>query len=85
MKKNKEIKYYENPEDNAAFMRCVDLLAGLIEKYADKILNDIFYGDYVVDVMGRHMIIEVVPIPYEEEILKDYCHRTYSGNMKKAA
>ena len=85
MKKNKEIKYYENPEDNAAFMRCVDLLAGLIEKYADKILNDIFYGDYVVDVMGWHMIIEVVPIPYEEETLKEYSHRVYFGNMKKAA
>ena len=85
MKKNKEFKYYENPEDNAAFMRCVDLLAGLIEKYADRILNVIFYGDYVVDVMGMKMIIEVVPAPYEEEVLKDYCHRTYSGNMKKAA
>ncbi len=85
MKKNKEFKYYENPEDNAAFLRCVDLLAGLIEKYADKILNDIFYGDYVVDVMGIKMIIEVVPAPYEEDVLKDYSHRAYCGNMKKAA
>ena len=85
MEKSKEIRYFEKPEDNVAFMRCVDLLAGLIEKYADRILNVTFYGDYVVDVMGMKMIIEVVPTPYEEEVLKDYCHRTYSGNMKKAA
>ena len=83
MKRNKETRYFENPEDNVAFMRCVDLLAGLIEKYADRILNVIFYGDYVVDFMGMKMIIEVVPTPYEEELLKDYCRRTYSGNMKK--
>lgn len=85
MRKNKETKYYENPEDNAAFMRCVDLLAGLIEKYADRILNPNFYGDYVVDVMGIQMIIEVVEVPYEEEMMKNYCYRACSGNKNKAA
>jgi hypothetical protein len=85
MKRNKEIRYFENPEDNAAFMRCVDLLAGLIEKYADRILNDTLYGDYVVDFMGMQMIIEVVPVPYAEEVMKDYCHRACSVNMNEAA
>ncbi len=39
MKNRKERKYYEDPNDNAAFLRCVDLLAGLIEKYADVVLE----------------------------------------------
>ena len=85
MEKSKEIRYFEKPEDNVAFMRCVDLLAGLIEKYADRILNPNFYGDYVVDAMGIQMIIEVVPAPYKEEMMKNYCYRAYSGNKNKAA
>ena len=85
MKMNKEIQYFENPEDNAAFLRCVDLLAGLIEKYADRILKVTFYGDYVVDVMGMQMIIEVVRVPYAEEVMKAYCHRACSVNMNEAA
>ena len=38
MEKTNEIKYFEDPKQNAAFLRCVDLLAGLIEKYADAVL-----------------------------------------------
>jgi len=78
-------QYYENHEDNAAFMRCVDLLAELIEKYADRILNAAFYGDYVVNVMGVQMIIEVVPAVYEEDLLSDYYNRAYYSDIVKAA
>ncbi len=50
MKIVNERKYYDNPKDNAAFVRCVDLLAGLIEKYADVVLGKVerFRCDYKV-------------------------------------
>jgi hypothetical protein len=35
--------------------------------------------------MGIQIIIEVVEVPYEEEMMKNYCYRAYSGNKNKAA
>lgn len=32
-------KYYENANDNAAFIRCVDVLTQLMQKYGVQILD----------------------------------------------
>ncbi len=32
-------KYYENAKDNAAFARCVDVMAQLMLKYGNKVLE----------------------------------------------
>ena len=43
------IRYFDDPEDNVAFERCIDVLAELIEKYAGLfVLNDIGYEYYVI-------------------------------------
>ena len=42
-------RYFDDPKDNVAFKRCVDVLAELIEKYAGLFaLNDIGYEYYVL-------------------------------------
>ncbi len=42
-------RYFDDPRDDVAFERCVDLLAELIEKYAGLFaLNDIGYEYYVI-------------------------------------
>lgn len=33
------IKYYENAKDNAAFTRCIDVMAQLMLKYGNKVLE----------------------------------------------
>ncbi len=33
------IKYYENAKDNAAFARCIDVMAQLMLKYGNKVLE----------------------------------------------
>ena len=37
--KERKHKYFDNPDWNVAFERCIDVLAELIEKYSDKVLN----------------------------------------------
>ncbi len=32
-------KYYENAKDNAAFARCIDVMAQLMLKYGNKVLE----------------------------------------------
>ncbi len=32
-------KYYENEKDNAAFVRCIDVMAQLMLKYGNKVLE----------------------------------------------
>ena len=45
-------KYFDDPEYNAAFIRCVDVLAELIEKYAGSFtLWNIDYEYYLLPVM----------------------------------
>ena len=63
MEKTNEIKYFEDPKQNAAFLRCVDLLAGLIEKYADLVLlpDKEYQLDYVVTVADVTYLIEFTP------------------------
>ena len=42
-------RYFDDPRDDVAFERCVDVLAELIEKYAGLFaLNDIGYEYYVI-------------------------------------
>ncbi|MBQ8951699.1 MAG: hypothetical protein IJ065_11220 [Eubacterium sp.] len=42
-------RYFDDPRDDIAFERCVDVLAELIEKYAGLFaLNDIGYEYYVI-------------------------------------
>ncbi|MBQ7616247.1 MAG: hypothetical protein IJU77_14480 [Butyrivibrio sp.] len=74
MKKRKERKYYDDPKDNAAFLRCVDLLAGLIEKYADVVLGrfEIIRCDYFVVKDTITNLIEVTPLPDVKEIIKAF-------------
>ena len=57
MGKANELKYFEDPKQNAAFLRCVDLLAGLIEKNADAVLvpDKEYQFDYVVTVVVPRM------------------------------
>lgn len=38
-------KYYENAEDNAAFDRCIDVMAHLIQKYGPAIIEKRETGD----------------------------------------
>ena len=52
-------KYFNDPVQNAAFICCIDVLAELVEKYGDKVLDTISDGvnssnvcDYIV-VNGR--------------------------------
>lgn len=42
-------RYFDDPKDNVAFERCVDVLAELIEKYAGLFaLSDIGYEHYLM-------------------------------------
>jgi len=34
-------KYYEDSKSNAAFMRCVDIMTRLIQKYGTQVLEEI--------------------------------------------
>ena len=61
MGKTNETKYFEDPKQNAAFLRCVDLLAGLIEKYADAELAPEYQFDYIVTIDGVTYLLEFMP------------------------
>lgn len=69
MKNRKERQYYENSNDNAAFLRCVDLLAGLIEKYADVVLEKIerYRCDYIV---VKDVIVNLIEITPRSDVIK---------------
>ncbi|MBE6002470.1 MAG: hypothetical protein E7232_01090 [Lachnospiraceae bacterium] len=65
--KERKHKYFDNPDWNVAFERCIDVLAELIEKYSDKVLNpaaiDINYNsiaitDYPIFLDGKIIICE---------------------------
>ena len=63
MGKTNELKYFEDPKQNAAFLRCVDLLAGLIEKYADAVLvpDKEYQFDYSITIAGVTYLLEFMP------------------------
>ncbi len=71
-KKNENVKYFEDAEYNTDFIRCIDLLAGLIEKYADKVLTSVEGLDYLVQVQGIDCIIDVKSVSYREELFRQY-------------
>ena len=58
-------RYFDDPRDDVAFERCVNVLAELIEKYAGLFaLNDIGYEYYV--------IFASMPIATSVHSLEDY-------------
>ena len=60
MTKNK-LKYFDNPAWDTAFERCVDVLAELIEKYADKIVltSSFETAEYVFVLQAIENIVQV--------------------------
>lgn len=84
MGKTNELKYFEDPKQNAAFLRCVDLLAGLIEKYADEVLvpDKEYQFDYVVTAADVIYLIEFVPRMNSLKLMELYEKKSemlYSG------
>ncbi len=64
------MRYFDDPKDNVAFERCIDVFAELIEKYSGLfVLNDIGYEYYVIFALTP-MITSV--FSYE-----DYRNRIY--------
>lgn len=61
-------RYFEDLEDNVAFVRCIDVLAELIEKYSGLFaLNEMGYEYYV--------IFASTPIATSVHSLEDYTGR----------
>ncbi len=61
-------RYFDDPRDDVAFERCINVLAELIEKYAGLFaLNDIGYEYYV--------IFASTPIATSGHSLEDYTGR----------
>ena len=61
-------RYFDDPRDDVAFERCINVLAELIEKYAGLFaLNDIGYEYYV--------IFASTPIATSVHSLEDYTGR----------
>jgi len=88
MKKNKNItsseKYFNDPVQNAAFICCIDVLAELVEKYGDKVLDAISDGvnssnvcDYIFIANGISVLCEAEKIT-NADIIKAYVHLAYS-------
>lgn len=42
-------KYYDNAEYNAAFDRCIDVMAKIVLKYGDKVLKQKTLGELLED------------------------------------
>jgi hypothetical protein len=89
MGKTNELKYFENPKQNAAFLRCVDLLAGLIEKMRMQYwrrTNWIDVEEYLRQYMGEfYTIAETNEVVYIGTDLPDeYAHSEYTHILKDA-
>lgn len=88
MKKNKNItsseKYFNDPVQNAAFICCIDVLAELVEKYGDKVLDAISDGVNSSNVCDNIFIANGISVLCEAEkttnadIIKAYVHLAYS-------
>lgn len=91
MKKNKNItsseKYFNDPVQNAAFICCIDVLAELVEKYGDKVLDAISDGvnssnvcDYIFIANGISVLCEAEKIT-NADILKAYVQLAYDDGL----
>lgn len=91
MKKNKNItsseKYFIDPVQNAAFICCIDVLAELVEKYGDKVLDAISDGvnssnvcDYIFIANGISVLCEAEKIT-NADILKAYVQLAYDDGL----
>ena len=63
-------KYFNDPVQNAAFICCIDVLAELVEKYGDKVLDTISDGvnssnvcDYIVKATDFCPITDGIACP----------------------
>lgn len=91
MKKNKNItsseKYFIDPVQNAAFICCIDVLAELVEKYGDKVLDAISDGVNSSNVCDYIFIANGISVLYEAEkitnadILKAYVQLAYDDGL----
>lgn len=88
----KMIDYTENavqndPVQNAAFICCIDVLAELVEKYGDKVLDTISDGvnssnvcDYIFIANGMSVLCEAEKIT-NADILKAYVQVAYANGL----
>lgn len=69
--------YFDEASYDAAFDRCVDVLAELIEKYADKFtMSDIGY-DYCVYIGGSPFTITWCSYENSGKLFEEYYKRSY--------
>lgn len=91
MKKNKNgiknKKYFNDPVQNAAFICCIDILAELVEKYGDKVLEAISNSansgsecDYIFISNEISVLCEVEKVT-NEDITKAYVHLVYRDGL----
>ena len=65
-------KYFNDPVQNAAFICCIDVLAELVEKYGDKVLDTISNG--------MSVLCEAEKIT-NADILKAYVQVAYANGL----
>ena len=85
--RRQKIKYFNDPVQNAAFICCIDVLAELVEKYGDKVLDTISDGvnssnvcDYIFIANGMSVLCEAEKIT-NADILKAYVQVAYANGL----
>lgn len=80
-------KYFNDPVQNAAFICCIDVLAELVEKYGDMVLDAISNDmnsssacDYIFIANERSVLCEVEKIT-NADILKAYVQLAYDDGL----
>lgn len=79
-------KHFEDGKHNAAFERCIDVMARLMQKYGPKLLRDMEIQKYLT---GKG--IEQIKVPGEESRIKrldayrSHMNKIISGQEKVAA
>lgn len=85
--RRQKIKYFNDPVQNAAFICCIGVLAELVEKYGDKVLDTISDGvnssnvcDYIFIANGMSVLCEAEKIT-NTDILKAYVQVAYANGL----
>lgn len=68
-------KYFNDPVQNAAFICCIDVLAELVEKYGDKVLDTISDGVNSSNVCDYIFIANGMSVLCEAECQTAHCGR----------
>ena len=72
-------RYFDDPKDNAAFERCIDVLAELIEKYAGRFaLSDIGY-EYYLMLASAPLVSYTFSFEDYRNRFSDYFRRSNNG------